>query len=118
MGDSEPKGRERRQFARVALDARVSVRVKDSNQLFESRIRDLSQSGVFILTETTRPIGTGVTLRIVVEKEGVEFEADGIIVHEVTPEESPGASPGVGVMFTNVSGFESLLKLIAMGVMT
>ena len=106
-------GRERRRFARVSLDAQVSVSVSDSDRLFNSRIRDLSQSGVFILTDSTRPIGTGVTLKIAVAKEGVEFEARGIIVHEV----NEGPEAGVGVMFTNIADFDALIQLIAMGVL-
>lgn len=117
MSEPAPKleslsGCERRRFARVTLDAQVAVRVSDSDRLFNSRIRDLSQSGVFIITDSTRPIGTGVTLKIAVAKEGVEFEARGIIVHEV----AEGDETGVGVMFTNVDDFRSLLTLIAMGV--
>lgn len=105
-------GRERRKFARVALDAQVAVKVSDTDRLFKSRIRDLSQSGVFIFTDTTRPIGTGIKLNIAVNKENVEFRADGIIVHEVTD----GEHPGVGVMFTDIGDFDALLQLIAMGV--
>jgi Tfp pilus assembly protein PilZ len=96
-------GRERRRFPRVALDAQVSVRVPSADTLFESRLRDLSANGVFIRTENTRPIGTGLELSIEVREGDVVVRARGIIVHEVTPDEATESRPaGIGVMFVDV----------------
>jgi Tfp pilus assembly protein PilZ len=111
----ESDGRERRRFARVALEAQVSVRVEDSDHLFESHIRDLSENGVFIVSDGTRPIGTNVKIRVVVVKEGVELIANGIIVHEVKPDDGTGRPAGVGVMFTNVESPEQLQELMKKG---
>lgn len=103
--------RERRRFTRVALDAHVAVTLVDSGGLFHSRVRDLSENGVFIVTESTRPIGTNIRVSITVKEGGTVIEARGIVVHEVTPERaSDGRPPGMGVMFTEVS--EASLSLL------
>ncbi len=106
-------GRERRRFTRVALDAHVAVTVIDTNTLFHSRIRDLSENGVFVVTDSTRPIGTNIRLSITVRsfpgasstKDTGELliEARGIIVHEVPLERAHEGGPaGIGVMFVDV----------------
>lgn len=104
-------GRERRRFTRVALDAHVAVTLVDSGGLFHSRVRDLSENGVFIVTESTRAIGTNIRVSITVKEGEVTIEARGIVVHEVPPERaSEGRPAGMGVMFTDVSE-ESLARL-------
>lgn len=109
MNDNDPgkraqTGRERRRFTRVALDAHVSVTVLDTNTLFTSRVRDLSENGVFIMTQSTRPIGTGIRLFISVEEGKLSLEARGIIVHEVPADRATSDRPaGIGVMFTELN---------------
>lgn len=101
--ESPPFGRERRRFTRVALDAHVAVRVIDTNALFHSRLRDLSENGVFIVTESTRPIGTNILLTITVNEGELAINARGLIVHEVTPDDAADGKPaGIGVMFTDL----------------
>jgi Tfp pilus assembly protein PilZ len=115
----DASGRERRRFARVALDAEVQVQVVDTESLFTSRIRDLSENGVFILSRSTRPIGTGIKIDIQVQDGGLQVKARGIIVHEVRPEHATAERPaGVGVMFTEVEGttLEHLKELMTHGV--
>lgn len=108
-------GRNRRRFTRVALDAHVQVRLGESG--FESRLKDLSINGVFILTPETRPIGTGLELNITVTDGGKQVRARGIIVHEVKPEEADAERPaGIGVMFLDVhEGREVLEEIVAQG---
>jgi Tfp pilus assembly protein PilZ len=104
-------GRNRRRFTRVALDAQVQVRLGEGT--FESRLKDLSRNGVFILTPETRPIGTGLELSITVTDGGSQVRARGIIVHEVTPKEAaPGRPAGIGVMFLEVQEGEDVLEEI------
>lgn len=103
MSDEPKGGRNRRRFTRVALDAQVKVKVPSTDSLFDSRIRDLSENGVFILMEKTRPIGTGLELDIVVREGAFLVRARGIIVHEVRPEDArPDRPAGIGVMFLEV----------------
>lgn len=111
-------GRERRRFTRVALDAHVAVTVLDTGGLFHSRIRDLSENGVFIVTESTRAIGTNIRVSITVEEGPLTIEARGIVVHEVPAERShEGRPPGMGVMFTELSETSRavLRRLVAEG---
>jgi len=117
--EPEQGGRERRRFSRVALDARVRVNVLDADTLFESRIRDLSENGVFILTRSTRPVGTGIQLEIVVRQGELEVRAKGVIVHEVSAEDATSDNPaGIGVMFTDLEGdtAAALQRLMNVGV--
>lgn len=111
-------GRERRRFTRVALDAHVAVTLADSGGLIHSRVRDLSENGVFIVTESTRAIGTNIRVSIAVKEGAVAIEARGIVVHEVPPERASEARPaGMGVMFTDVSdaSLALLRRLVATG---
>ncbi|MCP4501180.1 MAG: PilZ domain-containing protein [Deltaproteobacteria bacterium] len=115
---NDEDGRNRRKFSRVALDALVHVTAPRAEVLFTSRIRDLSGKGVFILSDRTRPIGTGLDIQIEVTHEGHLIQATGIIVHEVTTEEATPMRPaGVGVMFTDVhpDTQEALHKLMKEG---
>lgn len=108
-------GRNRRRFTRVALDAHVQVRLGESG--FESRLKDLSINGVFILTPETRPIGTGLELSITVTEGGKQVRARGIIVHEVKPDEASDDRPaGIGVMFLEVhEGRKALEEIVSKG---
>ncbi len=95
--------RERRRFPRVALDAEVRVKLSTTDDGFKSRIRDLSETGVFILTEETRPIGTGLELTLVLTEGALVARVRGIIVHEVRVHEATKKLPsGIGVMFLDV----------------
>ena len=117
MGEQGGDGRERRRFTRVALDAQVQVRVPSTDVLFESRVRDLSENGVYIITSQTRPIGTELDLVIDVANGSGVVEAKGLIVHEVTPDEATDRRPvGMGIMFIEVlSSIDDLRNLIASG---
>lgn len=116
--DAAASGKERRRFTRVALDAHVAVTVLDTNALFHSRLRDLSENGVFVITNSTRPIGTNIRITITVKESQLSVCARGIIVHEVPPERaSEGAPAGIGVMFTEVDDASVVLlrRLVAAG---
>ncbi|MFZ9886330.1 MAG: PilZ domain-containing protein [Myxococcota bacterium] len=103
--EDKPKegGSERRQVSRVPLDAQVTVTVTDTDALFRSRVRDLSERGVFILAQHTRPIGTSVRVSMILQLENVVLEVRGLIVHEVPADAATEERPaGMGVMFTEV----------------
>ena len=116
--DAAASGKERRRFTRVALDAHVAVTVLDTDALFHSRLRDLSENGVFVLTNSTRPIGTNIRLSITVQEGPLSISARGIIVHEVPAERASERTPaGIGVMFTEVDEASAALlrRLVAAG---
>ena len=114
---AEASGRNRRRFTRVALDAQVAVKLSSVEGGFESRLKDLSENGVFILTSSTRPIGTGLELTITVVEGAHSVRARGIVVHEVKPPEATAGHPaGIGVMFLEIhEGRESLNKMLEIG---
>lgn len=107
-------GSERRQVSRVPLDAQVTVTVADTEALFRSRVRDLSERGVFIIAQHTRPIGTSVRVSMVLQLENVVLEVRGLIVHEVPADAATEERPaGMGVMFTEVpEESQALLKYL------
>jgi hypothetical protein len=107
-------GRERRQFTRVALDAYVRVVIPAASASIDSRVRDLSENGVFLLSKSTRPIGTELLLHIDVTPDLV-IAARGIVVHEVKAGESSSDRPGgMGIMFLEIqSDIEELRAFIA-----
>ena len=114
----EPTGKERRRFSRVALDVAVRLRVPDADGHQESRIRDVSLNGVFIITNHTKPLGTNLKLAIEVGTTGMVMTADGLVVHEVTTADASESRPaGMGVMFVSVAdeSKEALEKLMSMG---
>ena len=114
---SEASGRNRRRFSRVALDAQVAVKLSSVEGGFESRLKDLSENGVFILTSVTRPIGTGLQVRITVVEGAHSVRARGIVVHEVKQGEGTEGHPaGIGVMFLEIhEGQASLNKMLEIG---
>ena len=107
-------GRERRQFTRVALDAYVRVIIPANRASIESRVRDLSENGVFLIARATRPIGTELQLHIDITPDLV-IRAKGIVVHEVKPDEGSSERPGgMGIMFLEIeSDIEELRAFIA-----
>lgn len=107
-------GRERRQFTRVALDAVVRVAIPAHKQRLESRVRDLSENGVFIVAKNTRPIGTELQLTIDVTPDFI-LEARGIVVHEVSAADASETRPaGMGIMFLEVlTSMDELRAFIA-----
>ena len=118
--NTNPAASGKRRFARVSLDAQVQVSVENSDQLFTSRVKDLSVGGVFIRTKSTRPIGTGIRLRLHVEKDGIVVETRGIIVREISVEEAEADDrlvAGLGVMFVDVDAqtLECLKTLVGKG---
>jgi hypothetical protein len=107
-------GRERRQFTRVALDAYVRVIIPANRASIESRVRDLSENGVFLIARATRPIGTELQLHIDITPDLV-IRAKGIVVHEVKADEGSSERPGgMGIMFLEIeSDIEELRAFIA-----
>ena len=67
-------------------------------------LHDISKGGLFIRTETIKPIGTEITLKIAVPIEGVTLQARGIVVHTISAEDVTDTSlpAGMGIMFTEL----------------
>lgn len=109
---------ERRKFPRVTLDVDIRVKLSKTDEDSQHRIRDLSESGVYIVTEKTRPIGTGIDLTLIVGDAAVVVRTRGIIVHEITAADATAERPpGIGVMFLDISkdAKDALRKLVQSG---
>lgn len=110
VGVSTIPAADRRGAVRVRLEASVVVRAPSAKVLFQTRVRDLSETGVFLLSTTTRPVGTVIELSISVEEAHLRLNAKGIVVHSVSPQESSSERPaGMGVMFTAVAAADRVM---------
>lgn len=87
---------ERRRHARVSLG--VEVDVSSASNFFVGKARDLSMGGLFVETPIPLPIGTPVTLDLVLDgrKHGLRAEVVWAL------DASDGTTIGVGVRFTEL----------------
>src|SRR3984893_17640894 len=92
--DSAAKtGADRRTHPRYAFTAAVEVAADEPGARLKTRVRDLSQQGCFVDTDSPFALGTATDVRII---KGVEsFEARARVVYN-----QPGK--GMGLMFTAV----------------
>src|SRR2546422_9847785 len=86
-------GADRRIHPRYEFVAAVVVRVAESGARIETRVRDLSQQGCYVDTNTPLPLGTVTDIRIT--KGAQLFEAHGRVVYS-------RASKGMGLVFTDI----------------
>lgn len=70
----------------------------------ESASRDLSESGLFVVSEVLDPVGTECKLTIFADDTGPPVQLHGVVRRVV--EEYGGAQPGLGIEFVNVAESE------------
>lgn len=88
----------RRQHGRVAVNHEFA----SIDAFITEYVRDLSQGGVFIRTESPLPVGTRVDLKFTVIADDIEtVEGVGVVVRAVP--RSPGAIAGMGVAFEQLT---------------
>jgi uncharacterized protein (TIGR02266 family) len=94
----------RRRFVRVPLRARVALSSPTVRDLIDGPLHDISVGGLFIKTKARRPIGTKISIRIVVPADDVTLELNGEVVRAVSVEESRHSHhpAGLAVMFTDL----------------
>ena len=100
---SEKTGRERREWHRVLVDLKVDYRNSD-NFLF-AYISDLSETGIFIRTNTPELPGTQLNLRFMPDdgnRQLLQLEGEVIWVNELRPENPDNINPGMGVKFVGL----------------
>ena len=88
-----PSAADRRANPRYAFQATAEVIAADSSAKAKTRVRDLSQQGCYLDTETPLPLGTAANVRMT--KGGKSLEVQGRVVY-VQP------AKGMGLMFTAV----------------
>ena len=92
-------GRERRIHERIALDLLVQFRLKSMDDFMMEHASNLSTGGMFIRTDTPKPLGSMVYLQFQLEQGEKLIEGMGRVVH-VNPATS--AAPGMGIEFVNL----------------
>lgn len=93
VSTAPPSAADRRANPRYAFTATAEVVAADSNAKAKTRVRDLSQQGCYLDTETPLPLGTPANVRMT--KGGKSLEVQGRVVYV-----QPGK--GMGLMFTAV----------------
>ena len=88
-----PSAAERRAIPRYAFQATAEVLATDSGAKSKTRVRDLSQQGCYLDTDSPLPLGTFADVRI--SKGAKSLEVHGRVVYN-----QPGK--GMGLMFTAV----------------
>jgi hypothetical protein len=93
-GTPPPSAADRRANPRYAFSAAAEVAAADSSAKTKTRVRDLSQQGCYLDTETPLPLGTAANVRMT--KGAKSLEVHGRVVYV-----QPGK--GMGLMFTAVN---------------
>ena len=86
---------DRRKTARVDLVVRVDYQTVD--ELFSEFARNINEGGLFVETETPKPVGTSVSLQFQVPGSDEPIQTIGLVVR-ITPG-SVGEPPGMGIEF-------------------
>jgi hypothetical protein len=92
-GSAPPAGADRRSHRRYAFTAAVEVLAAEPGPRLKTRLRDLSQQGCYVDTDTPLPLGTTAEIRIT--RGAKSLEAQARVVYN-----QPGK--GMGLMFTAV----------------
>ncbi|MCP4449755.1 MAG: TIGR02266 family protein [Myxococcales bacterium] len=101
--DKEKQGRDRRDWRRVLVDLEVDYGNAD-NFLF-SYISDISETGIFIRTNTPEKPGTRLNLRFMPNdgnRQILQLEGEVIWVNGLRPENPDNLNPGMGVNFVDL----------------
>jgi uncharacterized protein (TIGR02266 family) len=101
--ERKPLDDPRRAFPRV--DARFRVRFGDVQEFVLEYAANISAGGVFVRTESPPELHSVVTVTLELPDGGSPVEAQGRVVHRVSPEEARARNtpPGAGVQFIDSS---------------
>src|SRR5216684_8108833 len=86
-----PTGADRRSHPRYAFTAAVEITAAEPGQRIKTRVRDLSQQGCYVDTDSPLPLGTAADVRIT--KGAKSLEAQARVVYNQPRK-------GMGLMFT------------------
>lgn len=93
---------EKRKHPRAPI--RVSADCMEAELIYQSYTVDVSESGIFIDTAEPLPVGTELTIKFALPRQGAPLLCKGRVVRTVPPSRSPeGVRSGMGVRFTNLS---------------
>lgn len=92
-------GRERRINERLSLELLVQFRLKSMDDFLTEHASNISTGGMFIRTDSPKPLGAMVYLQFQLEQGETLIEGLGRVVH-VNPVGSQ--APGMGIEFVNL----------------
>jgi hypothetical protein len=95
-GERRSSGRDRRQSPRIVLDVRVDVKTGDWSQF--ASVTDLSDFGVFVLSNAPHPVGSMLRLRFKLPDDENVLEVDGEVRSTRLPGSADGPA-GMGIEF-------------------
>ena len=101
--ETKLEGRDRRDWRRVLVDLEVDYGNAD-NFLF-AYISDISETGIFIRTNTPEKPGTRLNLRFMPDdgnRQMLQLEGEVIWVNDFRPENPDNINPGMGVKFVGL----------------
>jgi hypothetical protein len=90
-GAAPPTGADRRNYPRYAFTAAIEISAAEPGQRIKTRVRDLSQQGCYVDTDSPLPLGTAADVRIT--KGARSLEAQARVVYNQPRK-------GMGLMFT------------------
>ena len=95
----KPLTRKLRRQQRTCLGLEVHLTLPSSSDSLVYRTSDISASGLFIETPTPFPVGTKLTVRIVLRAAEVTVGSEGRVVRTVLPGNGRSQTPGMGIQF-------------------
>ncbi len=93
LGSAPPTGADRRSHPRHAFTAAIEIAAPEPSQRIKTRIRDLSQQGCYVDTDSPLPLGTAADVRMT--KGAKSLEAQVRVVYNQPRK-------GMGLMFTTL----------------
>ena len=82
-----------RRWPRIDVALEAHLRASNLVGLAHAYTTNISRQGVFIVTNSPRPIGTSVKITVQVETSAKLQQVEGVVVHVA----SPGEVPGMGI---------------------
>ena len=96
---------DRREYVRLPLSTQMMVRYGHKGRVFFGSCKDLSPGGIFVATKTPAPFGSMITMKFTLPGHARPLQARGKVVriHRDTRSRVAGNSPGMHVLFTQMS---------------
>jgi uncharacterized protein (TIGR02266 family) len=106
----EPK---RRQFSRIELQTKVKVTFSSSDSRRALLSTNLSEGGLFLQAEETKPVGTKIEFEFALRDGGPSILGHGVVRWI---EDSPERRKGMGIKFLDLNdeGKREILEIIQM----
>ncbi|MCB0326010.1 MAG: PilZ domain-containing protein [Bdellovibrionales bacterium] len=101
---------ERRKFARIFLESNVKILFAQEDQRDQVLLENLSEGGLFLVTNSPKPIGTKLNFEFRVKNQEESIQGTGIVKWV---EKDPSKRKGMGIQFMelNDAGKQIISKL-------